>query len=202
PDYETIQRFWIVGAIRPAAPTPDILSDRLEHFEGPRKSRAATNHPITKSALVHLGEIWPQPATFDELYASARDAIGTALDESDRATLAQSLLGCFSAGLLELQAHQPRFATTPGERPTASAVAREQARSGEFVASLSHANTRLEDKVAKILLGLLDGTRDRVTLLRDFRSEASAAGFDAERITEQVLQSALERLAKSALLLA
>jgi hypothetical protein len=39
-------------------------------------------------------------------------------------------------------------------------------------------------------------------LLRDFRSQAAAAGFDGGRISEELLEAALKRLAKSALLVA
>src|SRR5438067_6120624 len=104
PDFEVVQRCWIAGAIRPAAAAPNVRSDHLEYFEGPRKSRAASNHPISKAALVQLGDMWPQAAHFEDLYANACAAAGAARDESDRATLAQSLLGCYSAGLLQLQA--------------------------------------------------------------------------------------------------
>jgi hypothetical protein len=150
---------------------------------------------------MHLGEIWPQAVSFEELYSAACARADAATGDTDREILAQSLLGCYGAGAIQLQAHRPRFTMTPCERPTASAVAREQARSGEFVSSLAHKNVRLEDKLARILLGLLDGARDRTTLLREFSAQASAAGFDGGRITRDVLDAALERLGKSALLL-
>ena len=57
----------------------------------------------------------------------------------------------------------------------------------------------IESSVRRLIL-LLDGTRDRQALLRDFRLEVAAAGRPIDGITEERLDAALQRAADMALL--
>ena len=56
---------------------------------------------------------------------------------------------------------------TVSERPVASALARLQIRNGSLVTNLCHACVQVTDKLARCLLQLLDGTRDRAVLLTE-----------------------------------
>jgi hypothetical protein len=86
--------------------------------------------------------------------------------------------------------HVPRLATTPGERPVASAVAQAQLEHGDSVTNLRHDAVKLDDEVVRRLLPLLDGTRDLAAL-------AAALGQPPDAIEGRV-----RHLAKLALLVA
>jgi hypothetical protein len=92
------------------------------------------------------------------------------------------------AGAVQLHVHVPHLATTPGERPVASAVARAQLEDGESVTNLRHDAVKLDDEVVRRLLPLLDGTRDLAAL-------AAALGEPRDAIEGRV-----RHLAKLALL--
>ena len=69
------------------------------------------------------------------------------------------------AGVVQLHVRVPRLATTPGERPIASAVAQAQLEHGETVTNLRHDAVKLDDEMVRQLLPLLDGTRDLAALV-------------------------------------
>jgi hypothetical protein len=81
--------------------------------------------------------------------------------------LAQLLLTGYAANILTLHAHAPAMATTAGERPVASRLARAQINRRETVSNLNGATVDLSGPVGGRLLKLLDGTRDRDALAAD-----------------------------------
>jgi SAM-dependent methyltransferase len=88
------------------------------------------------------------------------------------AEVAQAVWAAVDADLVELHVHAPAYALRAGERPRASALARLQAERAIDVTSLRHENVRMEEPAARLLLALLDGTRDRDAL----RADLVAAG--------------------------
>ena len=68
-----------------------------------------------------------------------------------------------------------RAATEPGERPTASRLARWQAARGADMVSLAYMRVRMEEPAARKLITLLDGTRDRAAIRADL---AEAVGVE------------------------
>ena len=80
----------------------------------------------------------------------------------------------FGVGVVELRLHAPNFSEIPGERPLASPLARIQAQKSTLVSSLVGNNVRHDDPLGRQFLLLLDGTRDRETLIRKFRETIEA----------------------------
>ena len=80
------------------------------------------------------------------------------------------------------------------ERPTASPLVRFQARTQEEITSLAYTTVRVEEPAARVLLGLLDGTRDRDAIRADFREQTGVA------ISPEDLEVNLDALAKLFLL--
>jgi SAM-dependent methyltransferase len=117
-----------------------------------------TNHPTAEAAAAALNAAWPGALSFAELLTATR--------EQDEEVLADLILAHYACGRFELRTEAPRFARTVSERPRASAVARAQARTGEYVTNLCHTPVRLEDEWSRTLLLALDGTRDRAELDR------------------------------------
>jgi SAM-dependent methyltransferase len=74
----------------------------------------------------------------------------------------------------------PARAVMAGERPTASPLARREIERGKDVlTSLLHTPVRFEDPLARRLVMLLDGTRDREAIARDFAGDGPPLRPDA-----------------------
>jgi hypothetical protein len=82
----------------------------------------------------------------------------------------------------------PALATTPSERPVASALARLQAAEGTRVTTLLHSSLDIGDELGRRLIGLLDGTHDRAALIAELGRPADE------------LERSLEGLARAGLL--
>ena len=89
------------------------------------------------------------------------------LKDNEVQPLGQLLLAAYGLGLLEARLQMPEFALEVSERPVASPLARLQLLSGDTVTSLLHTTLDIHDPLAKNLLLLLDGTRDRAALVRE-----------------------------------
>jgi methyltransferase-like protein/ubiquinone/menaquinone biosynthesis C-methylase UbiE len=147
-------------------------------------TQITTNSPAVKCAIRMLREQWPRAIPWTELAAGA----GT-----DATTLREFLLGGYAAGLLELHQHQPAFAATPGLRPRASRLARLQVRHGPTVTNLVHANVHLAEPMGRALLELLDGRRDRRSIVESLaRSLANGALPMPDGSATPTLASAIE----------
>lgn len=191
---EQIARFSVASPLEPVSAAPEIRSPSPEEFRGPRATGLVTPHPIAKAALVHLSKVWPQSLEFHELLGRIRALLGPAA--SDGRVLGEILLRVCAAGLAELHIHRFEFATEAGERPAASPVARLQVRSESRIATLRHTTVQVEDSLARQLLLLLDGTRDRAALRAELTASAS------RDIGADELETALAKLARLALLVA
>lgn len=165
---EKLQRVSVSSPARPVAPDFEIDTDRPERFLGERESNFEINVPFAKAALVTLAEAWPQAVPFPELAERARRRLGRAgagaeLD-AEALKFFEALLQIYVPGLAKLHVAPPRFASTAGERPAASPLARWQAQTSDQVTSLRHVSVALEDEVDRRFLMLLDGVRDREAL--------------------------------------
>jgi hypothetical protein len=143
------------------------------------------DHPVTKAAMCHLGEIWPRMVRVDELHAAACARLGTgepAADDPHAARDAQVLSAnllkahTYSGSLVELHVHAPRVVTEVSDRPIASAVARLQAQEGDRVTNVRHERVEL-DQLNLYLLPFLDGSHDRAALVGRLEEGPVASGL-------------------------
>ncbi len=178
PDPERVRSLW---ASSPAARVSE------GEFHGPGGASLRTNLPAAQAATLHLGRCWPRAVAFEELAAEA----GPSAD----AILPDLLLRACAAGLVELHAAPSPFSVIPGPRPRASALARIQARRGAQVTTLRHSVVEIQDPLARELICLLDGTRDRAALLAELQA---FAGPEPLRLED--LDANLVKLARRALL--
>ena len=139
------------SAARPIIPASgaDIIQ-----FKTAKGATVSTNHPLARAVLSRLADAWPHSIAFEELL-DVKESSATQL------SLGEFLLTAAAAGAVELRTRAPELATAPGERPLASALARWQANRGPLVSTLAGASVKLEGSLARNLLLLLDGTRDR-----------------------------------------
>ena len=169
---DAVRQFHIRSQARPVSAEPDLKSEVIEEFRGPNECAITTSFPLAKAAMLHLGEIYPRSARFDDLLAQAYQLLGIPspreTDSEEARALAEVILKTYGAGVLEFHLHVPTFTLIPGERPLASALARLQAQQGPITTSLLGNSVKFDDFLGRQLLVLLDGSRDRATLLKDF----------------------------------
>jgi methyltransferase-like protein len=193
---ERARRLRVAGDIRPVASTTDPRSRAPEIFRSPNGSEIETDEPLVKAALTHLGSIWPECITFEELLAHGA-SVGAALSPDDVDSLAIALIRTYAAGFLQLRAHRPPLTSRPGARPQASTLTRLQLRTGDRVTSLLHTVVLIDDPLGQALVTLLDGTRDRAMLETELASVPNPSG---QPVTGEALEASLRGLARRALL--
>lgn len=178
PNAQYVRRLWAASAATPVSE---------EEFRSPDGASIRSNLPAVKSAMACLGRSWPRAVSFDELASEVGPGGGEILPDL--------LLRTCASGLVELHAMASRFVVEVSERPRTSALARVQAASGASVTTLRHSSVEIQDRLARELIRLLDGTRDRAALLRDLQP---FAGAQPPRMED--LERNLGRLARMGLL--
>jgi hypothetical protein len=170
-------------------------------FRAPSGFAVDVTVPLAVTGLRLLAGRWPLGAFFAELVVEAREELastGSALTDDETASQAESLAAVLLAGFASrcvlLRSLPPPFVSLASDRPSASPLARHQARSGALVTNLRHDPVQL-DLPARQLLQLLDGTHDRRELVRLWPT--SADGTEAH----EALEAMLALLARSALLM-
>lgn len=166
-----VRQFQLSSRARPSSEDVNISDVAVEKFTGPDGAVFATEHPVSKAAMVLLAKYSPQPVPFDRLLADAVGLAGLGPEadiEAEGLTLGANILRAYSYSnsLVELHVYLPNFVTTPGPRPMASPVARWQAGRGVKVTNMRHERVELND-MACLLLSHLDGQHTREDLLEE-----------------------------------
>ena len=151
--------------------------DGVVRFRTPKGIAFSTNHALAKAALARLDEAWPSPVPFDELLGLA----GEPDRERAVAELGEFLLTAAAAGAVGFHSRAPRLTTRSGQRPRASSLARWQARRGPMVTTIMGAIVNLEGALARELLVLLDGARDRAALVEELAAAARGRAHQPRR---------------------
>jgi hypothetical protein len=99
---------------------------------------------------------------------------------ADRHELAVALLDGFRRERLLPHAAPLTWPTEPSERPVASALARWQAARGEPLTSLAYTTIHMDEPAARLLITLLDGTRDRPTIRAELKARTGLELTDAD----------------------
>ncbi len=175
PDPRRVSTLWADCAAQPV--------DEQE-FRTPGGASIRTKLPLAKAVMLHLGRSWPRAASFEELLASA----------PDREFLQHLLLRIYASGLVELHASPSHFLTEVSDRPRAFSLARFHARRGSVIPTLRHSTVEVQDQLARRLIELLDGTRDRAALQRDLQPFADSP------VRPEDIERNLAKLARMALL--
>ena len=189
-DDQSLAALYAACRTAPVSDSPDMSPGAPEEF---RVASAAgegsiqTDHALGKAILVRLGAAWPSLLPVSSLSASHGG-------DDSREAVASFLIRLWARGVLDLRTQPPNFALEPGERPTASPVARLQLRTQRRVTNLCHQTTDIPDETTRQLLLALDGTRDRPSL----RSEMERLPGGA--ISGEQLHRALDGIARQALL--
>jgi hypothetical protein len=150
---------------------PSPHTRTLEKFENKLGARVQTDSQLAKIALLLLEEEWPQSVAFSELLRRAKEKLGASgesrpeNEEEELREFENVLFRSYATGLIELHTYSPKIDRRITEKPIASPLARWQVRDGNFITALFHASLAIQDSLTRELLTLMDGTRDRATLL-------------------------------------
>ena len=200
-DGSRIKNMMASASATPASAEPDVSSTAPEEFRYPNGGNMSTNHPLAKAAMLHLGRIWPARVLFSDLLLAARSLAGRDSPpssepmEADSVWLVGMLLKLYAANFVELHTHTPACSLNVSDRPVASPLVRAQLRSGHCVTSLHQASVEITDERGRLLVSLLDGSRDHAQLLAEMRKQC-------EGVTSETLESKLQEVARMALLVA
>lgn len=170
--------------------TSEEESAGVRAFHGESGAQMKTAHPLVIALVSRLRESSPRSLHFEELLAEFGPENAEAISEI--------LLSMHAAGLVELAAWRPAFASVPGERPEASALSRLQIGRGSAMTTLMHTVVEAKDDHVRRLVTLLDGTRDRAALKRELWG-TTPAGTDPDAF-ERELEENLATVARLPLL--
>ena len=197
---EALRGLYLGSSAQPAAARPDVDSPGVVvEFRGRGDSRAV-DRPSTRKGRDAPSR--PGLAAHDRASTSSCGPSAAAKRAPTRpVALLDILLAAYTAGVVELSTHAPRFALSPGPRPTASPIARLQLEHGAFVASLRHTSIHIKDDLARRLLKLMDGTRTLEMLRHELEAHDPAEPAPVEVSAAVVGQKVIEA-ARLALLIA
>lgn len=205
-DPERMRRYHIRSRALPSGEV-DPADASVATFAIPRGPQIATNHPLSKAAMLHLRDSAPAVVSFDELVEGAAARLpGQEVTVVDLRELGANLLRGYTnnSDLIDLRLERPRFATTAGARPSADPYARALAAAGEVqVTNRFHERVQLHPAQA-IVLPLLDGSRDRQSLVEHLEANYAAVGNDGSETEppswQAVVEESLQFFAAAALL--
>jgi SAM-dependent methyltransferase len=170
----------------------DLEAATEQAFVNPAGNSFHVAQPLMKAAVMVLSAAYPAASSYPDLLGAARQVMadyGVQDATDDRA---------FREALFQLVATQGVMATVwtgptaaePGERPTAHALARQQAGTpGWVVSGARHVAIDL-DPAGRLLLGWLDGRRtvDELTLQMQASLTQSGVDLSLERLRELTWQ--------------
>lgn len=168
---ETLDQFYLSSPIRPASPEPDVAARSIVKFAGSAGFSIDIDHPLTKSALLHLGEVWGDSILTTELLSHAIATLKKLgvenKDWEQHKDITRSILLqlCTQTDLIELHTCRPHKRTPLSEKPRTNRLSRWQMRDSRDVLTLFQKDLQISDSISRRLLELLDGTRDKAELL-------------------------------------
>ena len=163
----------------------DLQEANEQRFINPAGNSVLAAQPVTKAALMALSTAYPDAMTYPELLAAARQILteyGKAGD-IDEAALRDALFQLVMAHGVMPTVDAEVYAEEPGEQPCAQVLARLQANSPSWVVSGTRHVALELDAPARILLGLLDGSRTIDELADCMQATLSQAGLELSRET-------------------
>lgn len=207
PEPSVMNNFRLSSSIRAVSGNPEPASPKKEKFVGMKGVGIEIDHPVTKAALVILGEIWGRTIAFPELLKKARERIESAgfqtenWDEQFYIASAILLQICRGTSLVELHLFEPQAFMKASEKPKVNRLAVWQLPQANNVLTLLNLDVRIEDDVSRHLLQVCDGTRDREQLLKEMREfiEQNEDIEDKETLLKDLpewLDESLTQLAK------
>jgi methyltransferase-like protein len=208
-DPHCVRKLHLATSAAPKDGPIDPTAGDVVTFKTENGSTLATDHRLSKAAILALGKVWPQTTGFNDAVNTALAELGAAAEpiranlEEEMDALANLLFRAFSVGQFELHLFPPHLTTTIAERPRASALARRQAETEFVVTNLRHRTVSMKDETVRRFLMLVDGTRTVDELVNDLNAALEAQGNGARgSVARESVEQNLALLAKLGLLVA
>jgi methyltransferase-like protein/cyclopropane fatty-acyl-phospholipid synthase-like methyltransferase len=215
---EDVSGLLVASEARPDTEQVDLAPGVKHSFEAPGGLPVQTEFPLTKAALVVLWEHWPRAIDMNTLFQEANRRLSNPPDhrkaqiQKSRRVLADDLLHCYAANAVEFHTWQADFVIEVSDRPRASRLASYMAGKEQFAVNQRHLGVHL-DPVALELVSLLDGTRDRASLIKHLselvekgmlvvneKGDSSEGAEKAKADLSEAVEEGLPKLAANALL--
>jgi methyltransferase-like protein len=218
PQPPLMQKIFLSGPISADSNKLNLNDVSVVGFSGLDGASIETADPLAKNACNIIGAVWPRQIAFMDLLKQAQSQAGSEADKEAlfielAEHLASFLLETYNIGFVEFHSYATTFPTTPGEFPKVSPLALNQIRKGPDVVNLKHENMRIEGDLARELIELLDGTRnkemladalieqlgsDNIAALLNFKEDKTPTSLK-EKLLEE-LEEKLNSLARAGLL--
>ena len=178
-----------------------LYAARLQRKPGPSDGESVVYQDVggreiamapgsAQQAIDTLSQRFPEALIFEEIVASL--AVPE-LDQQGIVGLINALFVLYSRGFVSLHSVRPGVVALPGKRPRAPGLARAQCVRGSRVTTALLENLEIDDPDCRLLLPLLDGTRDIPAL-------AAALPPDSEIKPTYRVATALSKLARVGLI--
>ena len=149
------------------ATTNDIASFQLQNG-----MTVSSNSPLAKSALHHLGQIWPMATTVEELVQAAKGVTekgevtlkDAATVRSETMQIAADLLSIYSTYGVNLHTAKPPLVTHVSDKPKAPDLARHQSLTSNVFTNQLH-QVISADVLGRNIIGLCDGNKGKDEIL-------------------------------------
>jgi methyltransferase-like protein len=197
PGPASMREFFTCGII-------ETVSGRSDEWRSPRGARMRSGHPVAQAAFAAIGKRWPGRWDFASLTDAVLQEAGGSRDTVGD-VLAKVLWEAFTVGMIDAYPARESFALKPSEKPVASELARHQLTRGNSIVTLLHGTVGVGDATGRLLISLLDGTRDREALVAAMAESALLREQEPDKarrltIARESADAGLERLAHLALL--
>ncbi len=192
PSMQVFETFAFAADLVPPK-APDFKRAKSQSFAKADGAAVPVHHPLTKAALIHLGERFPDSLAFAELLALAQHTVkqgGGVPFAAQIEHLGSELFSLFAHHFVMAEPSARSLAPGPVEHPLATPLARHQAVSGQL-ATIRHKTLAL-DAFGCHLLALCDGTRNAeqlaATIMKALDSGTLAPPGPLERQPEKRLR--------------
>ena len=218
---EAIKQLYVGSPAKPVSEEVNLQNEAPERFKAASGTVVSVRTPLAKAAMLYLTEIWPAVIPFESLlsYAHRRlDPEWAGVQSAEKRdfeaqSMADMLSKFFALDMVELHSFAPPFVMNPSERPEVSRLARYQAAQGESITNQRHEQVALEDDVTLRLIQLLDGTRDRQSVLAEMMKlvedgtlvvqpdgRGPVPDDERKRLLVKALDQSMRRISRAALL--
>ena len=171
PSPDVIDKFLFASSVEPQSTNIDLASQKNEKFIGFRGVGIEIDEPMAKAALFYLGTIWGRRVKFAELIENAKALLeerGFSTDDWEQHidTCRKILLQiCLGTNIVELHISETESFMEVSLRPEINALSLWQLQNADNILTQLNIDMKIEDKVSRHLLELLDGTRNKLQLL-------------------------------------
>lgn len=181
---DCVKAYRVSTSARPATPAPSPEPGGKDTFQCLSGAKLETADPLGRALFWFLADREPERIPFPDLVRGVEECARKRFEFTPKegqdatADIAECIWRTYCAGLVDLHLFVPPFALSLSDRPVVSPLARCQAVAGDIVSTLHHRSLKLGNSIQRGLLALLDGSRDRATLLADALKLFSSGTLD------------------------